>query len=191
MRNPAESQDDYDNEGPIWPEVKLTAYDRRRNELRELEARRDAIQSKGELGDRDRQTLAALAPLIDKAQARFESEGKRALDDTYRKRRGIDDWRAGAGRDEYNAKRRDRGEPNADLSELTPEQKKRRKQDQTNDTRWMNRCRVDGWPEARIQAELVVRIRQREAERAAQVQGDAEKAAYDAEIAEIMARAIM
>lgn len=191
MRNPAESQDDYDNEGPIWPEVKLTAYDRRRNELRELEARRDAIQSKGELGDRDRQTLAALAPLIDKAQARFEREGKRALDETYRKRRGIDDWRAGDGREEYNAKRRDRGEPNADLSELTPDQKKRRKQDQTNDTRWMNRCRVGGWPEARIQAELVVRIRQREAERVVTVQGDAEKAAYDAEIAEIRARAIM
>lgn len=191
MRNPAESQDDYDNEGPIYEPVKLTAYDRRRNELRELEAKRDAIKSKAELTAEDQTRLAVLAPLIDKAQARFEREGKRALDDTYRKRRGIDDWRAGAGRDEYNAKRRDRGEPNADLSELTPEQKKRRKQDQTNDTRWMKRCRVDDWPEARIQAELVMRIRQREAERAAQVQGDAEKAAYDAEIAEIRVRAIM
>lgn len=166
MRNPAESQDDYDNEGPIYEPVKLTAYDRRRNELRELEAKRDAIKSKAELTAEDQTRLAVLAPLIDKAQARFEREGKLALDDTYRKRRGIDDWRAGAGRDEYNAKRRNRGEPNADLSELTPDQKKRRKQDQTNDGKWMKRCRVDGWPEARIQAELVVRIRQREADRA-------------------------
>lgn len=175
MRNPSESQDDYDNEGPIWDEVKLTPYDKRRAELRDLEAKREAILSKSEQTAEDVSRLAVLAPLIDKAQARFDREGKRALDDTYRKRRGIDEWRAGEGREEYNAKRRDRPEPNADLTALTPEQKKRRKQDQTNDGKFIKRCRADGWPEARIQAELVVRIREREAERAAEAQVDADE----------------
>ena len=177
MRNPPESQDEYeDDEGRIWPVVKLTPYDKRRAELRELEAKRDAILSKSEQTSEDQKRLAVLAPLIDKAQARFEREGKRALDDTYRKRRGIDEWRAGEGREEYNAKRRDRPEPNADLSALSPEQKKRRKQDQTNDAKFIKRCRADGWPEARIQAELVVRIREREAERAAKAEVDADTA---------------
>lgn len=170
MRNPVESQDDYDDEGPIWAEVKLTPYDKRRAELRDLEAKRDAIQAKGELTGEDQTRLAVLTPLIDKAQARFDRETQRALDDVYRKRRGVDDWRAGEGREEYNAKRRARDEPNADLSGLTPEQKKQRKLDQTADSRWMKRCRVDGWPESRIQAELVTRIRQREADRAVKAQ---------------------
>lgn len=192
MRNPAESQDDYDNEGPIYEPVKLTAYDRRRNELRELEAKRDAIQSKAELTPEDQTRLAVLAPLIDKAEARFEREGKRALDDTFRKRRGIDDWRAGTGRDEYNAKRRKvRQHENADLSEMTAAQKVQYERDRRSDANWFKRQRDKGMTEAVITAAYVERIRQREAERAAQVQGDAEKAAYDAEIAEIRARAIM
>lgn len=176
MRNPAESQD-ADDDGPIWEPVKLTPYDRRRIELRDLEAKRDAIQSKGALTSDDQRRLALLAPLIDKAQARFDREGERARDDTFRKRRGIDEWRAGAGREEYNAKRRTRDTPNADLSDLTPEQKKRRKLDQVADNRWMKRCRNNGWPEQRIQAELMVRVRQREEERAEKVAEDTEEAA--------------
>lgn len=174
MRNPAESQDEYEDEdGRIWPVVKLTPYDRRRIELRDLEAKRDAIQAKGELTAEDQTRLAVLAPLIDKAQKRFDREGQRALDDVSRKRRAIDDWRAGEGREVYNAKRRGiRDQPNADLSELTPDQKKQRELDQNADRKWMKRCRADNWPEARIQAELVVRIRSREAKRAAQVQVD-------------------
>ena len=174
MRNPAESQDEYEDEdGRIWPVVKLTPYDRRRIELRDLEAKRDAIQAKGELTAEDQTRLAVLAPLIDKAQKRFDREGQRALDDVSRKRRAIDDWRAVEGREERNqARRKVRAEPNADLSDLTEDQKKQRKLDQTADSRWMKRCRADNWPEARIQAELVVRIRSREAKRAAQVRVD-------------------
>lgn len=181
MRKLSELQEEYeDAEGRIWPVVKLTPYDKRRAELRDLEAKRDAILSKSEQTAEDQKRLTVLGPLIDKAQARFDREGARALDDTYRKRRGIDEWRAGVGREEYNAKRRNRPEPNADLSELTPEQKKRRKQDQTNDAKFVKRCRADGWPETRIQVELAVRIREREASRAGKVQDDADDAAMKA-----------
>lgn len=177
MRNPAESQDEYEDEdGRIWPRVKLTPYDKKRIALRDLEAKRDAITAKGDLTDEDHTRLAVLAPLIDKAQALFDREGQRAKDDVYRKRREIDEWRGGEGREEYNAGRRDRPEPNADLSGFPTEQKKRRKQDQTNDSRWVNRRRADGWPEPRIQAELAARIRQREAGRIEQVQDDADEA---------------
>ncbi len=178
MQNPSEPQDEYeDDEGRIWPVVKLTPYDKRRAELRELEAKRDAILSKSEQTAEDRSRLTVLAPLIDKAQARFDREGKRALDDTYRKRRGIDEWRAGEGREDFNAKRRKRPEPNADLSELSEEQRKQRKLDQTADSKWLKRCRADDWPEARIQAEFAMRIRKREADRAEKAQADADNAA--------------
>ena len=177
MRNPAESQDDYDNEGPIYEPVKLTAYDRRRNELRELEAKRDAIQTKTELTPEDQTRLAVLAPLIDKAQARFEREGKRALDDTYRKRRGIDDWRAGAGRDEYNAKRRKvRQHQNADLAEMTDDQKAQYERDRRSDANWFKRQRDNDVSEAAITAAYAVRIGERDAERAAKINDDAAEA---------------
>ncbi|MGA0539041.1 hypothetical protein [Neotabrizicola sp. VNH66] len=183
MRNPAESQDEYeDEEGRIWPVVKLTPYDKRRLALRELEAKRDTITAKGELTAEDQTRLAVLAPLIDKAQALFDREGQRAKDDTSRKHRGIDKWRAGDGREQRNQSRRKvRAEPNADLSELTPEQKNRRKLDQVADSRWMKRKRADGWPEPRIQAELVVRIRQREADRADKAQVADDEAAMRAD----------
>lgn len=192
MRNPAESQDDYDNEGPIYPEVKLTAYDRRRIELRELETQRDVIQSKAELDDRDRQTLAALAPVIAKAQQRFEREGKRAQDDLWRKRRGIDAHRAGEGREEYNAKRRNvRLQPNADLSDMTAEQKAQYEKDRRSDANWFKRQRDNDVSEAAITAAYAQRLEARRKDRADKAQVADEQATYEAAMAEIKAKAIM
>lgn len=171
MRNPKKRQDEYvDDEGRIWPVVKLTPFDKRQAELRDLEAKRDEILSKGEPTAEDQKQLVMLVPLIERAQARYTREIERGKDDAYRKRRGIDEWRAGEGREEYNTSRRSRPEANADLSELTTEQKKQRKLDQTADSKWMKRCRSDGWSEERIQVELVVRIRKREADRAEKAQ---------------------
>ena len=176
MPNPSESQDDYDNEGPIWDEVKPTAYDRRRNELRDLQAKRDAILSKTEQTAEDFSRLAVLAPLIDKAQSRFDREGKRALDDTYRKRRGIDDWRAGDGRDEYNAKRRKvREHANADLSDMTDDQKAQYERDRRSDANWFKRQRDKGVPEPAITAAYVQRLEARKQERSAEAQLDADE----------------
>jgi hypothetical protein len=180
MQNPVESQDD--DEGQIWEPVKLTPYDRRRQELRELEAKRDAILAKQDRTDDDQRRLAALAPLITKAQARFDREAKRGMDALWRKRRGIDEWRESeAGRETYNSSRRKvRVSPNAAPRKMTPETKAQHDKDMASDRVWRSRCRKAGWPEDRIQAELVVRIRDRDAKRNAQAQDDAEEAAMRA-----------
>lgn len=193
MQNVAEPrEEDEDQDGRIWPALKLTAYDRRRNELRELEAKRDAILAKAEITAEDRARLVKLSPLIESAKIRFDREGERAKDDLWRKRRSIDEWRAGEGREQRNQSRRKvRAEPNADLSELTPEQKKQRKLDQTADSRWLKRCRDKGWSEAKTQAELAARIRAREAKRADKAEMDAEDEEYESAMAEIRARSIM
>lgn len=178
MRNPAESQDDYDDEGPIYPEVRLTAYDRRRIELRELEAKRDAIQAKAELTPEDRTRLAALGPVIAKAQERFEREVQRAKDDLWRKRRGIDEYRAGDGREEYNAKRRSvRQHPNADLSDMTDEQRAQYERDRRSDANWFKRQRDKGMSEAMITAAYAQRLEARQLERTEKAQADDAEAA--------------
>lgn len=172
MRNPAESQDEYeDDEGRIWPAVKLTPYDKRRNELRELEEQRAAITAKVELDDTDRQALAVLVPKIAKAQERFEREGQRAKDDTYRKRRSIDAYRAGDGREEYNAKRRKvRHHENADLSGMTAEQKAQYEKDRRSDANWFKRQRDNEVSEAAITAAYAQRLEARRKERADKAQ---------------------
>jgi hypothetical protein len=176
MQNPVESQDD--DEGPIWEPVKLTPFDRRRKELRELEAKRDAILAKQDKTDDDKRRLVVLAPLITKAQERFDREAKRGMDDLWRKRRGIDEWRESeAGREAYNSSRRKvRVTPNADLSQMTPEAKALHEKDMASDRVWRSRCRKAGWPENKIQAELVVRIRARDTKRNAQLQVDTDEA---------------
>lgn len=170
MQNPVESQDD-DCE-IIYDEPKLTRYDLAYLDRRKYEAERDAILAKPVRADSDARRLLVLEHAIEKAKAAM----KRAEGDVSRRQEGIDDWRAGEGREVYNAKRRKRGQPNDDLSDLTSEQKKRRKLDQTADSKWLDRRRKDGIPEPRIQAEFAARIRQREADRAAKAQEDAEEA---------------
>jgi hypothetical protein len=179
MRNPAESQDEYeDEEGRIWPKLKLAPYDKRRNELNALTAERDLIRGLGETTETDRQRLNELVSLIVTAQERFEREGKRALDDTFRKHRGIDDWRSGDGQEEYNATRRKvRLQANAKFPDGSDEKKLQHEKDMASDRSWRSRCRKAGWPEVRIQAELAVRLRAREVNQAAKVEGDAEEAA--------------
>ncbi|WP_439559893.1 hypothetical protein [Roseinatronobacter sp.] len=184
MQNITYYQDD-DDEGPIYDEVKLTAYDRRRMELRELEAKRDAIMAQDEISDSDQTRLAKLAPLISRAQERFDRESKRAQDDAWRKRRSIDAWRSDAGREEYNASRRKvRDHANTDLSDMTAQEKAQYKRDQKADANWFRRQREKGLNEAVITAAYAKRLEIRKQERET-------KAKEDADIAEIRARAIM
>ncbi|MBL4917443.1 hypothetical protein [Szabonella alba] len=183
MRNPADSQAEDDDEGPIYEPVKLTPYDRRRNELRELEAKRDAILAQDEITDKDRQRLVVLAPLIERAQQRFDREGERARDDTFRLRRGIDDWRADEGREEYNAKRRKvRLHPNYKLSVLTPDEKKEYERDRRSDANWFKRLRDKGVSEVEITAAYAIRLEEREKAREAQRAANAEEDAAEAEL---------
>lgn len=186
MRNPAETQDEYEDEqGRIWPKVTLTPYDKQRMKLRELEAKRDAILGKAETTDDDRMRLAKLTPLIVRATERFEREAARAKDDVYRKRRSIDAWRAGDGRDEYNTKRRKRRDhPNADLSEMTPEEKAEYKRIQRKDANWFKRQRKNGLSEAAITAAYALRLEARKNDQH-------ENSQEEADMAAIRARAIM
>ncbi|HWL56528.1 MAG TPA: hypothetical protein VNQ78_07605 [Paracoccus sp. (in: a-proteobacteria)] len=156
----------------IMDEVRLTRYDKASRKLRELEAKRAALPA-----DPDANKVAILNLQIENARKAVAA----AQDDVARRRDEIDAWRADAGREEYNAGRRKvRDKPNADLSKLRPEQIKQRKLDQTADKKWLDRRRALGAPEAQIQAEFVVRVREREAKRAAAAQDAIEQAEMEA-----------
>jgi|GEM_PF-3551151 len=158
----------------IMDEVRLTRYDKASRKLRDLVAKRVALPA-----DHDARKAAILNRQIESARKAVAA----AQDDVARRRDEIDAWRADAGREEYNARRRKvRDKPNADLSKLklTPEQIKQRKLDQTADKKWLDRRRALGAPEAQIQAEFVVRVREREAKRAAATQDAIEQAEMEA-----------
>lgn len=101
----------------------------------------------------------ALADLAN-ANRLFKLEQGRATDDGWRKRRAIDEHRAGAGKVEYNAgRRKKRPKPNTMtpkdvLDAMTPEQRARHKLDQTAKRVWVHKKRKAGWTEERIEAEL-------------------------------------
>ena len=157
-----------DDEGPIWETIKLTPYDRRLKELRELQGKRDAIAASGDLSDYDQRRLLVLAWQIGKAQKRFDLEGERARDDDWRTRRNIDGWRAGIGREEYNSSRRKvRILPNTDLSEMAPDQKAQYERDRRSDANWLKRCRDRGMTEPEIAAAYRARITERTQNRGA------------------------
>jgi hypothetical protein len=144
MLNSNEPLED-DDEGPIWEQIKLTPYDRRLAELRELQGKRDAIAANGDLRDDDRRRLLVLDWQIGKAQKRFDLEGERARDDDWRTRRAVDEWRGGIGRELYNSSRRKvRIMPNVDLSKMSPDEKAQYERDRRSDANWMKRCSEKG-----------------------------------------------
>ncbi|RBP86334.1 hypothetical protein DFO80_12017 [Rhodobacter sp. 140A] len=158
---------DFDDPDVIREEIKLTRYDKARAKLRALEEKRTALPA---------DCAPAKIAVIEKQIESAREAVKAAEGDVARLRDGIDEWRAGAGRDEYNASRRARSEPNADLKDMTEEQKTRRKLDQTADSKFVSRRRAAGMPEDQIQAELIVAIEKRAAKRAAKAQEEAGEA---------------
>jgi len=103
---------------------------------------------------------------------------KRAQGDHEQRVDEIDRYRANVGRDEYNAKRRKvRGQANADLSGMTPEQKAQYKKDQRSDLNWFQRQRDNGMAEAVITAAYAERLQKRDAERAQKGLADTEESA--------------
>lgn len=148
----------------IPPQIRLTPFDRRRQELRALQEKYEELS---EQPNRERQ-LAALDYLVRRAKERFEEENKRGLDDGWRRRREVDSWRSGEGRELRNSSRRKvRDKPNEDLSHMTDEQKEERKRDQRADGNFVKRREAKGAAAADIQAELIVRQQQRNSMRRA------------------------
>lgn len=163
---------DFDDPDVIRDDVELTRYDKARKRLADLTAEREALPS----GSSPTKRLT-LDEKIKKAERALE----RSKGDVSRKQEGVDLWRKGVGREQRNAGRRARSEPNADLKDMTEEQKTRRHQDQKNDSKFVKRRRDAGMPEDQIQAELIIRIREREADRAAKAQEEADEATMRAD----------
>lgn len=140
--------------------IKLTPFDRRLKELRELQEKREVLLEKP---DHERQ-LATLDYMIQVAQKRFDKETKRGSDDAWRRRRDIDDWRSREGRELRNASRRKvRSKPNEDLSHLSAEQKEERKRGQRADANFIKRRMEEGMSDAEIQIALALRQQERAA----------------------------
>jgi hypothetical protein len=148
----------------IPAQIRLTPFDRRLRELRDLEVKYEEL-SKHPNNER---RLAGLRYQIRKAKERFEEEKRRDADDGWRQRRNTDAWRAGEGREIRNASRRKvRSKPNEDLSHLTANQKEERKRDQRADLNFEKRQTANGVSEPDIQAALALRRQQRARERSA------------------------
>lgn len=116
----------------------LTPYDKARQAVTDAEILRDVAEPGSDEYHR------AMADLAEKKRA-FKVEQERATDPTYRKRRATDEWRAGLGRDEYNASRRDKERPNTMtpkdvLNAMTPEERAQHVKDQKADS--ANRARA-------------------------------------------------
>jgi hypothetical protein len=138
--------------------IKLTAYDRRLKEFRDLSEKRDELASHPDSHRR----MAQLNLLIEQAQKRLEIEKERSTDDAWRRRRDIDDWRSRDGKELRNAGRRKvRRKPNEDLLHLTLPEKEQRKRDQRADANFIKRKEREGMSEANIQAALLLRQQQR------------------------------
>lgn len=83
--------------------------------VRALEAR---------LSDVDPDSAHKVAAELEAAYEAFNVEKERALDDRHRKFHLVDTWRAGEGRETFNASRRTtRDQPNAVLADMTPEER--------------------------------------------------------------------
>ena len=150
----------------IYEPVKLTAYDRRRVELRDAEEKRDVIAASPERTQLEQKQLAILEKQVVEAQERFDKEAQRGIDDAWGRRRDIDAWRAGMGKDLYNASRRKvRSTPNEKLVDLTPGQKEQWKKDQRADANWRKARAKKGWTEEQITTALAIRVEARLASR--------------------------
>jgi len=141
----------------IPAQIRLTPFDRRLKELRELLEQHEELSKQ----PNSERRLAVLEYRIRKAKERFEEEKRRDGDDGWRRRRDVDSWRSGEGRELRNSSRRKvRDKPNEDLSHMTDEQKEERKRDQRADGNFVKRREAKGAAAADIQAELIVRQQQ-------------------------------
>ncbi len=148
--------------------VRLTAYDRRRRDVRALEDQRDQVLAQPESEVRKKH-LVSIEAKIALAQKRVKREHEKSLDDSWRRRQNIDAWRAGEGQPIYNSGRRKvRVKPNTErsvLAAMTEEERKQHDNDRKSDAKWLKRRKTEGMSEADIAAayekRCLVRARER------------------------------
>lgn len=132
----------------IYDEVELTPYDRSRDAVRVATATLTGAAEGSALH-------AAATERLARAQAKFETEQARALDPKFRKLRAIDSFRKGDGRKAYNtANRLVRKNPNADLKNMSVEQRAVHRKARVADNVFTNRKRKAGWTPEQIEAGL-------------------------------------
>ncbi|MDO5757254.1 MAG: hypothetical protein Q4P24_07015 [Rhodobacterales bacterium] len=103
-----------------------------------------------------------IAAELHAASATWDTEKARAFDDHSRKIHLIDTWRAGEGRDKYNATRRatDRA-ANRSLKDLTEQEREAHRAALARDRKWTARKKAAGWTAEQIAAGLALRIAKR------------------------------
>jgi len=88
------------------------------------------------------------------ANAAWEIEKVRALDDRFRWFHLVSRWRANEGRDTYNASRRTRAKPNAAPKDMSGEERKTHRRAQIADSEWRRTKKAAGWTADQIEAGL-------------------------------------
>lgn len=176
MKNPEESQDDAPTYEKIYEPVKLTAYDRRRQELRDLEVRLNDLRAVADPTELQRKQIVAVAAKAERAAERLDKEVERSRDDVWRKRRNIDDWRAGEGKEAYRAGRRKvRDKPNTPrevLAAMTQQEREQHDKDRRADANWFKVRRDKGMPEDEIEAAYALRLENRQRDRGTGYESD-------------------
>lgn len=85
------------------------------------------------------------------ANAAFDIEKGRALDDRYRKFHLVDNWRNGEGRDDYNKKRRNtRDTANTSLKDMSEVERAAHRLAQKADSKWKSAKVKAGWTKEQI-----------------------------------------
>ncbi len=132
-----DDEDDLDDDAPaekIREPIRPMRYDKRQAELRDAEAKRDALLAQGSLSQNQSLLLRVLEDRVVSATKKFVAETTRGKTDEGRAHERIDEYRkTPAGRDALNAARRKkRAAPNADLSRLTEDEKAKHKRELAN-----------------------------------------------------------
>lgn len=154
---------DPDDPDVIIHEPKVTRFDKAMTTLRELEAQKAALPV-----DADVHSVVSLDCQI--AEARKKKQ--RAESDVSRKQEGVDDWRKGPGREEYNEKRRNgNGTPHAysreELSRMDPADKTQHEKDMAWKRCERSRLKKKGLSGEHLEAELAVKFEKYLSNRAA------------------------
>lgn len=132
-----DDEDDLDDDAPaekIREPIRLMRYDKRRAEMHDAEAKRDALLAQGSLSQNQRLLLRVLEDRVVAATKKFVAETARGKTDEGRAHERIDEYRkTPEGRDALNAARRKkRAAPNTDLSDLTEDEKAKHKRELAN-----------------------------------------------------------
>nr|WP_321455051.1 hypothetical protein [uncultured Cohaesibacter sp.] len=149
----AERLEDMRNGDIIRQPPVLQPYDKARRKMRKAQDRLSTLKQ----GTRD---WLIASKTLENAKEAFEEEKRRAIDDDWRKRRDIDHWRAGEGRDVYNASRRKvRTKPNKvmpkeELAGMTAEEREQYKKDKNAEKVWRHARRKAGWTDEQIEEVL-------------------------------------